>query len=89
MFNPEIPKEVQRKIHRGQYGKWVFCLAELNRKLWPGKLKLVEMTSYTNEASAIAHFKAYLEAGGYFLIKAPKEKAIIMFHETREDHELS
>lgn len=79
-MSPEIPKEVQRRVRRGQNGKWIFCLAEYNHRKWPGKFLLVETTTYTNEASARLYFKTYLDAGNHFLVKIPQDTAIVMKH---------
>lgn len=81
---PIIPKEVQNKVRRGQSGKWIFCLAEYNHRKWPGKFRLVEITRYTNEASARLYFSAHLEAGNHFLLKVPEQIALVMKHKTEE-----
>lgn len=77
-MHPEIPKEVQKRIRRGREGKWLFCLAEYNHRKWPGKLQVVETTTYTNEASARLYFSGHLALGNCVLIKIPERVAVML-----------
>lgn len=71
-----------KQVHRGQFGRWVFCLVELNHRDFPGKLKLHEVSDCTNESAARIYFNKYLELGNYYLVKMPEVTAHIMKHET-------
>jgi len=74
----ELSEEQKKKIHRGQNGKWIFCLAEYNHSKYPGKFDLAYVSELTDESSAIVFFKKYLDHGGYFLLKVPERVAHLM-----------
>lgn len=73
-----ISTEVQKKVHRGKFGKWVFCLARIDHKRFPGRFELADISQYSNEASALIFYRKYLDMGSYYLIKLPSVMAQVM-----------
>jgi len=81
----KVPIEQQKKVSRGQFGKWVYCLAEHNHRKYPGFFKLHRVSDQTAEAGARIIFKKYLDLGDYFLVKMPEVTAHLMNSMKKEE----